>query len=254
MTYEQIKELLANMAKRAEEATERAAAADKRAEEAQKRAEEAERKAQKRAEEMDKRIAELNASIIETKKMIEQNGKDIQELRKSQQKTEELMHETAEQMKKTDEQMRKTDEKLKRMGKRLGSMGFNIGLSAEEYFFRDLEEKPTLGTNTFDSVERRIRKNDNDVEHDILLDNGETTAIIEVKFKAHTEDIKDLVTRKLMSYKSRYVIAPHKSLYLGLATMSSDAKLERMARDYGIYLLTQQGNRLELVNEQVKGY
>ena len=214
----------------------------------------------------DQELKDLVASnAIAITRMNENHQQYMQELRESHQqymqklgKLEELLAETiaenAKQKKETEERMKKTDERLDRIGKRLGSMGFNIGLSAEEYFFRDLEQKPTLGNNIFDSVERRIRKNDNDVEHDILLDNGTVTAIIEVKFKAHKDDIKELVTKKLTSYKSRYIIAPHKQLYLGLATMSSNDELEKMAKDYGIYLLTQKGKRLELVNDTIKAY
>jgi len=97
-------------------------------------------------------------------------------------------------MSKTEEQMSRTDKKLDKVAKMLGSIGNNQGSVAEEYFVNSLKDTLTLANMDFDLLLRGVELNKKSVrdEFDILLVNGNSVAIIEVKYKVHPKDIDKL--------------------------------------------------------------
>jgi len=142
---------------------------------------------------------------------------------------------TDEQIKKTDEQMKKTDEKLERMGIYLGNVTRNQGDVAEEFFFNSLANEPRLGSIYFDDVTRNMQKHRHAVqeEYDLFLTNGDTIAIIEVKYKAHSNDLNKL-DRKMGNFKLLFPIYKDYKLYGALASfyINDDTKKEALERGY----------------------
>ena len=143
--------------------------------------------------------------------------------------------ETDEQMKRTDEQMKRTDEKLERMGIYLGNVTRNQGDVAEEFFFNSLVNETRLGSIYFDDITRNMHKNRHKVEeeYDLFLTNGDAIAIVEVKYKAHTNDLKKL-DRKMGNFKLLFPIYRDYKLYGALASfyINDDTKKEALERGY----------------------
>ena len=169
------------------------------------------------------------------------------ELRKSQ-------AETSKQIKETSEQMKKSDEKLERMGERLGNMGIATGLVAEEFFFRSLEANRRLGNISFDSIERRQRPVKGGTDYDIVLKNGNCVGLIEVKYNAHPEKVKEVKEKKIKQFRGHFPEFPDYQLYFGLASMLTSDDLVKSAKEEGIFLLTQKGEHLEVVNQEVRAF
>jgi len=113
---------------------------------------------------------------------------------------------TDEQIKATDEQMKRNDkmltEKLERMGITLGNIGKNQGDVAEEFFFNSLAKDTHLGAIRFDDIEKNNlkRRGKTEEEYDIIMTNGQTIGIVEVKYKAHENDL-DKLARKMHNFK-----------------------------------------------------
>ena len=123
---------------------------------------------------------------------------------------------------KTDAQMAKTDETLKKMGIHLGGITDNIGMTTEEYFYNSLFENPKLGNIKFDSISKNIHTKTKRLEdeYDIVMYNGNCIALIECKYKAHENDVKKLIDKKVGNFRILYPDFKDYSIYLGIASFS----------------------------------
>ena len=191
-------------------------------------------------QELRESIRELRKSQAETSEQIKENGEQIQELRKSQAQT--------------DEQIKKTGKEVERVSTLLGNMGINTGSFAEEFFFRSLESNPRLGNILFDSIERRYRPVKGGTDYDIVLKNGTCIGLIEVKYNAHPEQVREIKEKKIKQLRGQVHEFPHFQLYFGLASMITSEKLIENAKKEGIFLLTQKGEHLEVVNQEVRSF
>jgi len=137
--------------------------------------------------------------------------------------------------KQTDEQMKRTDEKLERVGVYLGNVTRNQGDVAEEFFFNSLVNETRLGSIYFDDITKNMQKHRGNLqeEYDLFLTNGDEIAIVEVKYKAHTNDLKKL-DRKMGNFKLLFPIYRDYKLYGALASfyINGDTKKEALERDY----------------------
>ena len=164
----------------------------------------------------------------------------------SQKQTDEQMKKTHEELKasmdalaisqkQTDEQMKRTDEKLERMGIYLGNVTCNQGDVAEEFFFNSLANEPRLGNIGFDDITKNMQKYRHKIqeEYDLFLTNCDAIAIVEVKYKAHTNDLKKL-ERKMGNFKLLFPIYKDYKLYGALASfyINDDTKKEALERSY----------------------
>ena len=165
------------------------------------------------------------------------------ELRESQRQTDEQMKRTDEQMKRTDEQLKRTDAKLERVGLTLGNIGRNQGDVAEEFFYNSLINDLHLGDIEFEDITKNMEKHRGKIqeEYDLFLTNGKAIAVIEVKYKAHINDL-DKLDRKVANFKKLFPIYKDYDLYGGLASfnINDDAKQEALSRGY--FVLQRRGD------------
>ena len=160
----------------------------------------------------------------------------------AQKATDEQIKRTDEQMKlnaiaqkATDEQMKRTDEKLERIGINLGNIGKNQGDVAEEFFFQSLIKDNHLGEIHFDDVVKNMEKHRGQIqeEYDLVMTNGDAIAVVEVKYKAHTNDL-DKLDRKMKNFKKLFPIYQAFKQYGAIAAfhINDDAKQEALRRGY----------------------
>ena len=144
---------------------------------------------------------------------------------------------------KTDEQLNKTDKKLDKIASLVGSISNNQGDVTEEYFINSLEEYLRIGTIDFDYVIPNFiaKKGHNKlVEYDILLVNGESIAIVEVKYKAHIKDLEKL-PQKIEQLKNLPQYKNYK-VYAGIATFYATNNLITKAKEMGYFILQRKGD------------
>lgn len=106
----------------------------------------------------------------------------------------------------------------------------------------------TLGKIRFDVIDSNLhphnRRTNKQEEYDIVLTNGKAVAIVEVKQKAHTDDIQRLA-RKVKNYTMFYPGFANYTIYGALAGMSVPDDVAKEALSKGFFVLRAKGNHME---------
>ena len=137
---------------------------------------------------------EIHRTLDRVAALQEKSAKEFAEWRETSAKEfaewrETSAKELAELRKTSERELAELRASIKRIGRKLGNIGMNNCYFVEELFYTSLRANPRLGDQTYDLVRRNIDDPNGDAEYDILLHNGESTAIIEVKYKARIPDI-----------------------------------------------------------------
>ena len=171
-----------------------------------------------------------------------------------QKKTDRQMKETDRQMKETDRRMRQSradfNRRMKKFEETMGSWSNNHGSFAEEHFYNSFEVgQRTFFSEQFDGIEKHVKgftRGFRD-EYDILLHNGKSVGIVEVKFKAHKDHIPK-VLRKAETFRENFPNFAHHQIYLGLASLAFYPELEQECIDQGIAVVKQVGDAV-IIND-----
>ncbi len=148
----------------------------------------------------------------------------------------------------------RTDVQLAKTSSEVGSLGRGRGEIAEEFFYRSLSKTPRVGNIDFDHVYRNWAHGIGDVsdEYDVILVNGEQLLIVEVKARANTGDFWKLVKTKIPHFRLLFPTYKDYQLLGAIASLTTSDKLITKAKELGIFFLTQQGDHVALVNDEVK--
>jgi hypothetical protein len=153
-----------------------------------------------------------------------------------------------------DRRSAEADKRMKKLEELYGSMSNNNGLIEEEYFFNSFERGQTnFFGEKFDDIRKNIKGIEKDDEYDILLINGKTVGIIEVKYKAHENDLPK-VLGKAESFRINFPKYANHRIYLGLATPAFYAGLEEECIKRGIAVIKQSGNAVIINDKHLKAY
>ena len=162
--------------------------------------------------------------------------------------------ETALQMKETREQMQETDRRMKELQKTVGGWANNHGSFAEEYFFNSFENgKQKFFGEHFDEIQKNVSSIWQGVkdEYDIVLYNHASVALIEVKYKAHKNDVPT-VLKKAETFKILHPYYKDYKIYLGLASMAFYPELEQECIENGIAIIKQVGDKVVIHDKHLK--
>jgi hypothetical protein len=192
----------------------------------------------------------LNEKFAETDRL-------FKELREESKETDRQMKETDRQMKETDrllsEKFSKTEQlidknahRMKELQELIGSWDNNHGSFAEEYFLKKKKKgKQNFFGEKFNEIDKnlKVRKFKLKDEYDIVLYNGSSVAIVEVKFKAHKNDISKVLNK---AETFRILCPDYKDykIYLGLASMNFYDELEEECVSQGIAVIKQVGENV----------
>ena len=171
-------------------------------------------------------------------------------MKENERKREENERERKENERFLKEQFAETDRRFRAMQKELGSWANNHGSFAEEYFFNSFENgKKNFFGEKFDRIEKNVKGVIKDLvdEYDIVMYDGNSVAIIEVKFKAHTDHIPKLL-KKAETFKTLFPYYKDYKIYLGLASLSFHVGVEQECVDQGIAVIKQVGESV-LIND-----
>ena len=124
-------------------------------------------------------------------------------------------------------------------------MGNNQGEVAEEYFVNSLKDVLKIGELNFDYLLENVHlqtKKIND-EFDILLVNGSSVAIIEVKYKVHPNVI-DSLEKKIEHFKLMKEYKDY-NIYAGVAGFKVPKEVISKAEEKGYFVLKRKGDVIE---------
>jgi len=169
--------------------------------------------------------------------------------------TDRLMKENDEKFekrwKKYEEEYQK---RMTKMEETMGNWSNNHGSFAEEYFFNSFENEQQ---NFFGEHFNKIKKHINIVcgkiedEYDIVMYNDSSVAIVEVKFKAHKNDIPAVI-KKAETFRILCPSYKDFKIYLGLASLSFYPELEQECIEHGIAVIKQVGDTVVINDENLK--
>jgi hypothetical protein len=156
---------------------------------------------------------------------------------------------------KTDAQMAKTDKKLTSMLEMLDGITTSQGLVAEEFFFNTLADSLTVGGVKYDGITSNIRRKINGqwVEVDLILDNGTSLAIIEVKYRARPKNIVQL-QNTIRTYRQAFPQYKDFKIYGGIASFNIDDSVADEAHENGFFILKRKGDLLEVDTQGMRAF
>ena len=145
--------------------------------------------------------------------------------------------------------------KVDKLGDFYGGVSENSGRHAEEFFQNALEKTLTFGGIKFDKIDPNLGKTGSkNCEFDIGLKNGTSVALIEVKNRVRTEFVEELATKKLARFRKFYPDYAKYKVYLGLAGFSFEKDVKAEAKKYGIGVIRQDGDTVQVDAGGLKVY
>ena len=191
--------------------------------------------------------ARLDKEMKESREEFDQRKKEQDEHLKA------LREEFYQEMKASSEVFdQRMEESRKEFDRKFGSWGNNFGAFAEEYFFNSFDkgQKNFFGEDFYE-IRKKIKGIEKDDEYDILLINGQSIGIVEVKFKAHENDITK-VLKKADTFRINFPKYKNHRVYLGLATMAFYPELEQECEKQGIAIVKQVGDSVVINDKHLK--
>jgi hypothetical protein len=208
-------------------------------------------------------IADVWAILAESSAMHKEIDQIMKESAQRMEETDRRMEETARQMKETDRQMKETDRRFKELDKKLdklcvkvGGIDDNQGHHAEQFFQDVFRKKLEFGGVKYDEMVPNLayKGKKYEIEFDIALVNGEPVALIEVKNQIHPDFVKILAEERVEKFREFFHEFDNYDVYLGIAGFSfSDEVLDR-ASTYGIGIIKQVGEGVEIEANNLKAY
>jgi hypothetical protein len=143
----------------------------------------------------------------------------------------------------------KSDRRLDKVAKLVGNISNNQGDIAEEFFYNSLKAKPSMAGINYDFIDKNVTRSKNKIEdeYDILLVNGKDIAIVEVKYKAHLNDIEKLINKKYSNFKKLYPEYKDYNHHLGLASFNMNDDVKELASQNNVILLQRKGELIETI-------
>ena len=196
------------------------------------------------------------ATLDRVGERLDRVGEKLDRVAESQAATALQMAETDLRMAETARRMAETDLQISRLEKTIGGVSNNNGLFAEEYFYNSLRrgDQILLGEKFDKLIKSEIMEDENkktQSELDIILINGESLVIVEVKFKVRDKHV-DQVMKKIAPFRKRFPEYQNHKVYLALASMVFDEDVEYKCKENGIAVIKQVGDNVVIYDENLK--
>jgi len=162
-------------------------------------------------------------------------------------RTEALLAEITARQDRTDAQMARTDAKLDRLSEMYGGVGNSQGAVAEEFYHNSLKANPVLAGMRFDFMDKNVTRSHAglEAEFDLLLVNGREVFVVEVKYKAHENDLKRLLDEKAPHFRRLFPEHAGRRQRLALAAFHIRDDLKQAALARGVTVLQRKGDVIE---------
>ncbi|MDR0518106.1 MAG: hypothetical protein LBH25_13795 [Fibromonadaceae bacterium] len=174
-----------------------------------------------------------------------------------------MIAENNKQFAETDKKIDRMCERVDKMAARvdsvteqMGGINDNIGHHAEQFFQDVFRRKLEFGMVKYDEMIPNLTHKDKGVkiEFDIALLNGNSIALIEVKNRIHPDFVKELAEERIEKFRKYFPRYSDYSAYLGIAGFSfSDEVLDQASR-YGIGIIKQVGEGVEISAKNLRTY
>jgi len=164
--------------------------------------------------------------------------------------------ETARLQKENELALKETDLMIKKLAKQIGGIDDNQGHHAEQFFQDVFKKKLEFGRVKYDEMVPNLayKGRNGKIEFDIALLNGDSIALIEVKNRIHPDFVDKLAGERIEKFRKYFQEFSDYRVYLGIAGFSfSDEVLDR-AGHYGIGIVKQVGEGVEIKADNLRAY
>jgi len=199
------------------------------------------------------------SDLKETGKLLKEIAKQSKEDRKVFQETDRRLKETEKLVDKNSRSLEKMYEEsrreMKELNKQLGGISNSNGEMAETYFYNAFKANKRFANEQYDHIQQptRVTNGEVEAEFDIILFNGKSVAIIEVKYNAKPDNIS---VRRLIDrvevFKILYPNYKNHNIYLGVAAMTFRKGLEERLHRNGIATIRQVGKKMVVYDKEVR--
>lgn len=151
------------------------------------------------------------------------------------------------QMAATERLVAETSRKVDKVSTLLGNIGQNQGAVAEEFFFNSLEAKPVLGGVRYDEVFDNVKTFNGKLqgEYDVVMVNGKSVALIEVKYAVHPDEIAKTITG-IANYRTLFPQHKDFDVYGAIAGFKIPKDVAELAKAQGLIVLKRVGDVMEV--------
>jgi hypothetical protein len=170
--------------------------------------------------------------------------------------TDRIVKENAIALKETDRLFKELDKKLDKLCVKVGGIDGNQGHHAEQFFQDVFGKKLEFGGMKYDEMIPNLTYKDKGVkiEFDVVLLNGDSIALIEVKNRIHPDFVKELAEERIEKFREFFPRYSNYRAYLGIAGFSFSDEVLGRASAYGIGIIKQVGDGVEIEAVNLKAY
>jgi hypothetical protein len=172
---------------------------------------------------------------------------------KTQANLDRLSEQTQASLDRLSEEGKSMMQAIKRQDKQIGGLSRGQGEISEAFFFNSLKNKPVIGDLKFQQVHRNVYFEKINQEYDLILVNGNSVALVEVKYRVHPEHLEQL-KKQIELYKSQAPEYKNYTIYAGIAGLAIDSDLINQAQQEGYFVLEQKGQTLCSYTEQLRSH
>ena len=150
-------------------------------------------------------------------------------------------------------------EQIKEISKQIGGITKSNGKVAEATIYNSLERDMTFAGIEFDAIEKNKKLHSKKLnlkgEYDVVMYNGDTLAIIEIKYNVEKGDVNEFIDKKKVE-KFRLLFPEYKDykIMLGIGGMNFENEAEKEAERYGIGVIKVVGDKVEYYTDGIKIY
>ena len=146
-----------------------------------------------------------------------------------------------------DALMAESSRKLDKVAALVGNIGQNQGAAAEEFFFNSLQAKPVLGGVEYDEVIDNLKGYSGKLrgEYDVVMVNGKSVALIEVKYVVHPDDITKTI-KGIQNYRTFFPQHKDFDVYGAIAGFKVPNEVAEAAKQQGLMVLKRVGDVMEV--------
>ena len=194
-------------------------------------------------QETDRKIKETSEQMKETDRIVKENSLQMKE-------TDERMKETDRRMQETDRRMQETDRRMKETDKKIGELTNRFGELAEHLVAPSIMEKFNELNFTFEHISQNHKISDASgnliTQIDIILENGDTVMVVEIKAKPNQKDVDEHINR-MEILRGRADARNDKRKYRGaIAGAIMNADVRNYAHKSGFYVIEQTGDTVKI--------
>ena len=190
----------------------------------------------------------------------------LEKITESQNRADERLAKRDAQLEKTDAQMAETNatlnakfaelaDEIKKVSSLVGNVTQTDSYIAEQKMYYALKKHLRIGNMQFDEIKKNLRPDgDNGPEFDIVLINGDSVCIVEVKKNANIKEVDALIEKTISNFKEHCTKYADYKIYFALASVNIYPDLVTKSAEKGIFLLTEQNEVMEILNDKAAAY